>query len=203
MPDSVHEPFAAWSMQIRDAADINRLEAIQNPPDDRRAAGALIDLLVDADEVVRTCAAESLANFDSEDVRHALRHFLASERSDLAREYALESLGLVGTYCDVDHLLEQAQAPTGDLASIGAHLGLFYAARRVAVRALVRTIAEADAISCMNAARALQLVFEWDDDLFERATEALQHRSAAVKKGEAGLKETLREVLSFLDSDDA
>jgi hypothetical protein len=116
------------------------MEAANSPPADvapLKTVPLLIRALNDEDELVRTCAADSLGEFLCDEARHALRARVRKERNALARGYALKSLGRIGALGDLAYICtELSSDSTEEGRNFGAH-GLFLGVRRVAIEVLL------------------------------------------------------------------
>jgi HEAT repeat protein len=101
-------PFAEWRELIQSPDVHNRSHAANMLPeggDDEEVVALLTAALGDADEFVRTCAADSLGNCHLDSAREALRKAAATEKSELALSYILVSLAMIGELHDIQLML--------------------------------------------------------------------------------------------------
>lgn len=101
-------PFLEWRELIQSSNVDDRSIAANMLPeggDDEEVVALLAAALGDADELVRTCAADSLGNCYLESAREALRKAAATEKSELALSYILVSLAIIGELHDIQLML--------------------------------------------------------------------------------------------------
>jgi HEAT repeat protein len=169
------------------------------PPE--RLVPELLKLLNDPDALVRTCAAENLGLFPSQQVRHALTAFLEYEQDEVARLFGLESLGEVAELEDLGFLLEKVENPAGIRSGIGAHLGLFVATRRVAIDFLLAHVSHEDFAIRASATRALGSLFELAEADNNRIVATLRTQLDKESEADVGIREAITDVLSYLESE--
>lgn len=198
-PESV---FAAWRAALASDEPLDRCDAAEGPPEDvapERVVEALIPLLHDPSDLVRASVAESLGRYPGTDAAKALRTHVTAETDELARAYALSSLGLVGSLSDVDVLLGALGRDASPHVEIYALVGLHELVRRLAKQGLTAYLAHEQPEVRSAAAGALgDVVRERDDD---DALESL--RAQLAREPVAGRRADLRAVIANVWGDGA
>lgn len=101
--------YVEWLKHMNSTLSSDRSHAADEIPDDGdiiEINSLLINALDDEDDLVRTCAADSLAAIPSESTRAALRASLKSEQNELVLSYVVHSLGTVGDASDITRISE-------------------------------------------------------------------------------------------------
>jgi HEAT repeat protein len=101
-------PFTEWRELIQSPDVHDRSTAANMLPeggDDEEVVALLAAALGDVDELVRTCAADSLGSCHLESAREALRKAATTEKSHLALSYILVSLAMIGELHDIQLML--------------------------------------------------------------------------------------------------
>ncbi|MGH6931369.1 MAG: HEAT repeat domain-containing protein, partial [Dongiaceae bacterium] len=96
--------FDDWKSALRSGNPSVRSDAADFVPEGVEPALVIRELkaaLEDADDLVRTCAADTLGFLVHEEARVALRDRLADETDVLTRAFILSSLGAIGTTEDL------------------------------------------------------------------------------------------------------
>jgi HEAT repeat protein len=102
--------FVQWKKLLASEDSSDRSHAADILPDDGEdedVAKLLVEALGDSDELVRTCAADSLGNIFLDTARRGLRARIAVETLDLPKAYMLCSLGLIGDDEDLEILVRE------------------------------------------------------------------------------------------------
>jgi HEAT repeat protein len=95
--------FQDWKDALKSPEASIRSDAADALPvdgEDEAVVALLARALSDEDELVRTCAADSLGHCHLESARSALRVAIATERQELPLAYMLCSLGMIGDPVD-------------------------------------------------------------------------------------------------------
>ena len=185
-----------WRRRLRSSDECTRWEAAEDPPDApaERIVPYLVEALDDPNELVRLCAAESLAWFPLPQARQAIRKFVANEKDCLAKAYGLSTLGCIAEFRDIAILSKYIKHNQPDFVRIHALLGLFCAARGFAKYALFELLHAEHPGSRSSAARGLlDLCVHGDDD---EIVGAISKRLKAEKVVGGDLKGVLKELKS-------
>ncbi len=131
-----------WKELINNDDEFKRLEALDNPPLDSsdEIVSSIIERLSDKSENVRQAAAEALCNFDVEDARTALRACIANENSELVKEYAISSLGVIATFEDLKLLIELLKTERNPEILIHVCTGIVVASRKISIDGLLKYV---------------------------------------------------------------
>jgi HEAT repeat protein len=135
--------FEKWKKLITSDEPSDRSYAADNTPYDgnqEEVASYLINCLGDPVGLVRTCAADSLREFDSDVVREELRAAIEIEKDNLARAYLFSSLGAVGSFGDLAVLGEAFDRESDPQVKIRAAEGLASCASSIAIAEFIKGI---------------------------------------------------------------
>lgn len=178
---SKSQELEAWRRAMRSREPTRRTDAANAPPPGapaEKVVPLLLRALDDQDELVRTCAADSLEQFPCDDVCRALRVRAGRERDPLARGYMLYSLGRIGTLKDLAFVCTAlTKNRTIEDQSFGVH-GLFLGIRRIAIEALLPILKAPHLPSLIGVCRTLADVCMGSDD--PRVITAIQSRMKTV-----------------------
>lgn len=136
--------FNEWKALLKSLESADRSYAADNPPEDsrREVVRLLIKCLSDPDELVRTCAADSLGMYPTTTVRKVLRIHIDREQDQLAKAYTVSSLGAVGTLDDIGRLAEVLSTDSDAQIQIHAALGLAFCSLCASVEHLLTCVKE-------------------------------------------------------------
>ena len=132
--------FTEWKRLITSSESDDRSHAADQMPKggpQKEIVRLLVECLNDEDALVRTCAADTLGMYPTEEARVALRAAIDREEDELAKAYALSSLGAVGTLQDIGRLVEALRTETDPRVRIDAALGLAFCALSESVEQLL------------------------------------------------------------------
>jgi HEAT repeat protein len=119
--------YDTWKALLSSANSADRSAAADVVPEGAEPAQVVRDLtksLGDSDPFVRTCAADTLASFECEEARQALRAQLAVETDELARAYVLSSLAKIGQIGDLRPIIDALTSDTPKMVRAHAVCGL-------------------------------------------------------------------------------
>ncbi|MGH6930874.1 MAG: HEAT repeat domain-containing protein [Dongiaceae bacterium] len=119
--------FDDWKSSLRSEDPTVRSDAADFVPEGVEPALVIRELKValeDADDLVRTCAADTLGFLVHEDARVALRDRLAVETDVLTRAFILSSLGEIGTTEDLKLIVGYLKSDVPNMVRCHAAYGL-------------------------------------------------------------------------------
>lgn len=125
--------FNEWKRLITSKEAYERSVAADEIPErtsPKRAIPYLIACLNDEDEMVRTCAADTLGFYREPAAREALRQALKVETDELTRAYLLSALGSIGTLEDLPLIARHVTGKANSLVEVHAAMGLTLLAQR-------------------------------------------------------------------------
>lgn len=158
-----------WLTNIHSNDEFVAIDALDNiPKTSIDLSSDLIDLArsENTSELVRQAAVEALSNFDTEKVRDCLRNLIINEQSDLVKEYAISSLGEIGNLKDLKFIIDIIEKKISDEVLVHVYLGIFLAAKNVAIKELLSIMKNGDDIiksSSINALKYMLLSFCSED----------------------------------------
>ena len=119
--------FETWKTLITSQDSADRVDAADQTPDasPNEFIPFLLECLNDSHPLVRTCAADTLGDFSDDHVREGLRNMVVVEEDELAKAYAIASLGEVGTMNDLKLLIRIFESNPSSTIRLRTAKGMF------------------------------------------------------------------------------
>lgn len=177
--------YDTWKVLLNSAESADRSEAADVVPEGAESAQVVRDLanaLGDPVPLVRTCAADTLGNFECDDARQALRAQLSAETDVLTRAYVLSSLAQIGQIRDLRLIIDALTSDAPGMIRAHAAYGLLELAIEQGIAATANLCDDQD-----EAVRSK--CFSHLDIIVEAMLHALRHIKSLAEKHQ-GMDET-------------
>lgn len=185
--------FDRWKALITSAESADRVEAADILPDSgptREIKELLLGALADDYALVRTCAADTVGEIRSDDVRSRILQRLETERDDLTRSKLLSSLGAMENIRDIPLLASELEIAGSPVLRVHAAYGLLLSCTEHALRALLTECEDVDWRRRTTAFSALANTVDLLGDAISQAKEAAErHKESAGDGKESGISQ--------------
>jgi|WetSurMetagenome_2_1015567.scaffolds.fasta_scaffold103590_2 hypothetical protein len=155
--------FNEWLMSMRSNNRYDRLFVVENIPDDvdeEILVPILLELLHDSDSLIRTCVAELLENYPRNDVINGLKSMIEIENDNLAKSYAIASLGYIAKIEDIPFLMKILNDKNDMYIHMHANFAIFLCIHNYTIE---------------NLTNSLISIFNSDSDMKETIVNIIKH----------------------------